>query len=638
MNERAASWRPRGVQKLEPEAEKVVRGMRNALVVAGPGAGKTEMLSQRACYLLESGVCAQPKRILALCYKKDAAHNLRERVKMRCGTVLSRRFESTTYAAWVKGLLDRFRHALPAAYRPTSDYRLDLKEKEFRAQLLKLDASKYYGLSQTALSRLPDAEVKELYRRQVLEAPISMPEPGAVPSLVQAWWHYILHEQEGSSLSFPLLEALVELLIRTNPSLRTMLWATYCYVFLDEFQDTTSSQYRVLKAAFQDSGAVLTAVGDNKQCIMRWAHAYTGVFEAFAAEFDAPWHRLIMNYRSAPWLVELQGHLAKRLDVNSPTPQAAEWESDHTGECHILAFDDQQDEALHMAQMIANWVHIDGILPAEICIITRTAKPVDCTDTLQEELKKFGLRSRRQDELQELLVEPLVILIISTLQLCLYRQHPDSWQHLSVLFLRLRGLYEAEDKEHKARRACIELTTFLKELTPKIGPIRSMGEIKIIIHSVLDFLNEVAFCELYERYTNVDYLYRIIDECAIALAQARAKTATWIEALDELIGLHTIPVMSIHKSKGLEYHTVVFIGLEDFQFRGFREGNDIEEESSFFVAFSRAKHRALFTFAGQRPDAKGRMMFQRREHVSSIYTLLQDAGVYMERFKEGAPV
>ena len=54
-------------------------------MVAGPGAGKTEFLAQRACFLLETGRCRHPKRILAISFKRDAAINLAERVRSRAG-------------------------------------------------------------------------------------------------------------------------------------------------------------------------------------------------------------------------------------------------------------------------------------------------------------------------------------------------------------------------------------------------------------------------------------------------------------------------------------------------------------------------------------------------------------------------
>jgi len=50
----------------------------SVLVTAGAGAGKTEFLAQKATYLLQTGLCAAPKRILAISFKRDAARNLQK--------------------------------------------------------------------------------------------------------------------------------------------------------------------------------------------------------------------------------------------------------------------------------------------------------------------------------------------------------------------------------------------------------------------------------------------------------------------------------------------------------------------------------------------------------------------------------
>jgi len=57
---------------------------RNLVVTAGPGAGKTELLAQRADFLLRTGQCRYPRRILAISFKVDAAKNLKDRVRRRC--------------------------------------------------------------------------------------------------------------------------------------------------------------------------------------------------------------------------------------------------------------------------------------------------------------------------------------------------------------------------------------------------------------------------------------------------------------------------------------------------------------------------------------------------------------------------
>ncbi|HEY5073769.1 MAG TPA: UvrD-helicase domain-containing protein, partial [Pyrinomonadaceae bacterium] len=78
-------------------------------LLAGPGAGKTETLAQRADFLLRTGTCPYPKRILAISFKKDASENLKARVTIRCGHQLASRFDSHTFHAFAKRLIDIFR-------------------------------------------------------------------------------------------------------------------------------------------------------------------------------------------------------------------------------------------------------------------------------------------------------------------------------------------------------------------------------------------------------------------------------------------------------------------------------------------------------------------------------------------------
>src|SRR5690625_3396936 len=115
---RPLDWQPKDVA-LEERAKHVIYTNRNVLVTAGPGAGKTELLAQKASYLLQTNVCSNPRKILAISFKKDAKSNLAERVKKRCGKDLSRRFESMTFDGFAKRLLDQFRTAIPIGYRPS---------------------------------------------------------------------------------------------------------------------------------------------------------------------------------------------------------------------------------------------------------------------------------------------------------------------------------------------------------------------------------------------------------------------------------------------------------------------------------------------------------------------------------------
>lgn len=109
-----------------------------------------------------------------------------------------------------------------------------------------------------------------------------------------------------STLTFRMISILAEFIIKTNPKIKKSLQLTYSHVFLDEFQDTTNLQYKLVKQCFLNSNSVMTAVGDNKQRIMLWAGALKTVFENFVTDFNATTQRLFMNHRSAPKLVKLQ--------------------------------------------------------------------------------------------------------------------------------------------------------------------------------------------------------------------------------------------------------------------------------------------------------------------------------------------
>ncbi len=119
-----AAWRPADSLTLEPNALRAAKARKRCLALtAGPGAGKTEMLAQRADFLLRTGTCRYPKRILAISFKVDASKNLKERVQRRCGSDLASRFDSHTFHAFAKRIIDRFRlvltgnDALEAGYK-----------------------------------------------------------------------------------------------------------------------------------------------------------------------------------------------------------------------------------------------------------------------------------------------------------------------------------------------------------------------------------------------------------------------------------------------------------------------------------------------------------------------------------------
>ncbi len=105
-----------------------------------------------------------------------------------------------------------------------------------------------------------------------------------------------------------------------------------------------------------------------------------------------------------------------------------------------------------------------------------------------------------------------------------------------------------------------------------------------------------------------------------------------ISALDMLVGKDTIPVMTIHKSKGLEYHTVIFIGLEDGAFWSFQQQPD-EDKCAFFVALSRAKERVIFTFSKKREGRFG-IQDQTANKIKVLFDELLKSGIVIMEEKK----
>ncbi len=81
----------------------------------------------------------------------------------------------------------------------------------------------------------------------------------------------------------PLAVQIVELSVIARNAIRQ----TYSHVFLDEFQDCTEAQYKLIAVCFTATSTKLTAVGDTKQRIMGWAGALEGIFETYAEDFGA---------------------------------------------------------------------------------------------------------------------------------------------------------------------------------------------------------------------------------------------------------------------------------------------------------------------------------------------------------------
>jgi superfamily I DNA/RNA helicase len=626
-----SDWSPEGVASLEPRANDAVREItNNSIVIAGPGAGKTELLAQKACYLLQTGLCPSPKRILAISFKRDAASNLKDRVALRCGNDLSLRFDSQTFDSFSKSILDRFRMGLSDLWRPTKNYEIDfqLQKRDVIRTILDefanttdMPYSSLQGLSETA------------FERRYLTKDI-LPEDGIISNVfgkqvAAKMWQYLLHENSPSKLTFTMIGRLAELILRSNPKLLHALQSTYSYVFLDEFQDTTTIQYQLIKTCFTDSDTALTAVGDYKQRIMDWAGALEGVFGAFQSDFKALEYRLIRNYRSAPDLVRIQHTIAMALEEKCiECSQAMDDGLNGNGECQVLIFDNYEQEAEKIGSMVADYIKNDNLSPRDVCILSRN-RPDIYSSLLKQSLEDNGVKSRVESELQDLLAEPLTSLIISLLRIICFDKSPDDWNIINDYMIRIYGA----DDEKTYRKIESKIVAIIKKIKFDIENVPLSEEfVKDVVLNIVKFYDKEMLKNEFPQYLQGTFFNEIIKKISGYLYQY-VQINDWADALDEFEGENTIPIMTMHKSKGLEYHTVIFIGLEDSALWGFNN-NPKSETCGFFVAFSRAKKRIIFTASEYRPNPNnGKLVRQYIDDIKPLYDLLDLAGIKPEYVK-----
>ncbi|WP_454648585.1 UvrD-helicase domain-containing protein [Bradyrhizobium liaoningense] len=615
-------WKPIDVESLEANAFEVVRSTDNRCVIAGPGSGKTELLAQRAAYLLQCGIARSPRRILAISYKRDAAANLVARVRSRCHPEDTWRFDSLTFDAFAKSLVDRFGQALPERWRPRPDYQVvvNANDRTFDNFLRYLTPPSEIGTKADIVA----INTKEFQRRWLFGAPL----PEGVPTIsspaewaADRFWQSWLHEGPNSSLTFPMISRLAGLLVTSNPMVGHALRLTYSHLFMDEFQDTTQAQYDLAKAIFQASDTVVTAVGDNKQQIMRWALAMDDPFTPFETEFKAKRTPLLNNYRSSPDLVHIQDVLAKALDAKSSTPVSQTKGTVSGDSCAVWDFSTPDVEASRLADFVSKQMSEHKLTPRDFCVLVRQ-KAADYMEVLEPAFTKLKLPLRNEVEqvgevtLQELLAEDLSEYLIVLLRLFTSVRAGRHWTNCLDLMCMISGL--ALDDEAGRAKVVKRLNAFeadFRKTYPK--PVTSQADAENVVLSLITFIGRANVLAACPAYRQGDWFDKVREAVALHLEASCKSATTWSDALDAYEGVHSVPLMTIHKSKGLEYHTVIFVGLDDDAWWSF--ANDkFEATAGFFVAFTRAKQRVVFSYCAKRGG---------RSKIAALYQLLSKGGV-----------
>ena len=594
-----ADWQPQGVSGLEAKAWEALReNEHSVLVTAGAGAGKTEFLAQKATYLLQTGICPAPKRILAISFKKDAAKNLAERVEKRCPKEQARRFYSVTFDAFTKGLWDRFRSALPAPYNSPRPYKIVMPSRN--------DYEDFFRKHEPDFSSLiPDSFSKALAQEDIS---IDQPHNSLIQRALVLYWEEQFSAQPEILVSFPMLNRLVKLLLKSNPYICKALQMTYPFVFLDEFQDTTYAQYDLLKTAFADRRAVFTAVGDDKQRIMGWAGAMPDAFPKFETDFSARRVSLLSNWRSHDELVHIQHEIARLIDSNVAQVQAKGVRAVEGAVAAIWQFPTPESESSCLAQWIKHEVDSQRIRAHDVAILVRK-QTGQVESAIAPAFKQEGLRVRNVDrsigeiKLQDLIGEDLTSIFIPLLRLGATERSPKDWEN-TLTNLQMLERVDPSD-EHTQRRLQDKLDHFVGQLRTELKQhppdARSAEDIS---KKLFEFITPSILQQGIPSYQRKADFERVRTGFVMFLQECAESSSNWLQTLDEFEGLDQVSLMTVHKSKGLEFYTMIFYGLDNKTWWSLKPEKP-EELNAFFVAFTRARQRAFFSRCTTRGNAIG---------------------------------
>ncbi|MDU1702467.1 MAG: ATP-dependent helicase [Streptococcus mitis] len=593
---RSEEWHPKGDIDLEKAALGAVKDVTNSLVIAGPGAGKTELLAQKLDYLFSTNKCISPKKILALSFKTDAASNLKERVKKRYGEEYASRFTSLTYSAFEKRILDQFRDALPEDIRPARDYLID--DWDVVKETLYENDINVHGMRMSDIrSYVENIILNDGYNHKFKTDLLK----GALDNKP-----VLLYRQ---------ITKLATHIIDTNEYIRKALQMTYDFVFLDEFQDTTYAQYNLLKTCFLGSSCKLTAVGDNKQAIMRWADAKPDIFPDYIQDFNSNEYQLLMNHRSVPKLVEFQKEVHQILNSNHSSIQTNNYPEFQEGEITLFEFENESLEAELIANDIESKIQ-GGIRPSEICILAKQ-KVDDYSSKLITTLSSKGIKARIENEYQELLKDPTCNLLLDLISCSQGKRDPLIWENISNFYGNINGIDEFTDELILAK-SYKEIDNTVSDITYLISNFIPNEESMLkLIDCIIEKIDEKRIISNFSTYNGKSDLDIIVKNFSKLLYKEYSQTqGEWLDIVSSFKGENSIPIMTIHKSKGLEYEVVYFLGLEDSAFWSFNDQPE-EDKSAFFVALSRAKSYLIFTYCKLRNNRS-----QNNRNINEIYSLL----------------
>lgn len=599
----------------EPQRQAVTFGEGPLLVLAGPGSGKTRVITYRIAYLLSQGVAHH--QILALAFTNKAAQEIADRVARLTG-------QTGVWVGTFHGFCSRFlrKYARLVGLEPN----FTIYDDEQSDQILRKVISRVTG----GKSPLPFSSVSQAihHAKNNLQLPefFRSRDPSLPSELVGSIYAEYQEElRRLNAVDFDDLLLHVARMLGEQPEIRAQVDEQFRFVLVDEYQDTNLAQYAIVRAICVDYPN-LTVAGDPDQSIYCWRGA--SIRNILEFEHDYP-HvtvvRLEENYRSTGRILHAADQLIsrntrrkpKRLFTYNPPGQPI----------RLLICRTEEDEAATIATEIAEAVHNGRRQFRDFAIFFRVAA---LAGPVEMALKRARIPYQvvnaveffRRKEIQD---------VLAYLRLVVNPKDDEAFLRLVQAPPRGIGQRTLEQLITQARRQGLALAELLQSELVNEGvssrvrkPLQELRAFLDLLFSAryptlaefVEFVLEQSGYRAWLRQSGLEGEERLrhLDEFLSAvrdfdkqnpgdpdLARFLEETALLGEPDRWDDAGNRVWLLTLHAAKGLEFPVVYIIGLEQGLLpyeESWRDMDELEEERRLlFVGMTRAREELVLTRA-----------------------------------------
>jgi DNA helicase-2/ATP-dependent DNA helicase PcrA len=607
-----------------------------SLIIAGAGSGKTRVLTYRIAYLLEQGVA--PHNVLALTFTNKAAKEMKARIGQLVGADKARRLWMGTFHSIFSHILraEAQHVGYPSSFTiyDTTDSRSVVKSciKELGLDEKVYKPASIFGRISIAKNNLITAAAYAS-NASLLAADAAM----RCPRTNEVYRLYAQKCRLSGAMDFDDLLLVTNILLRDFPDVLEKYRHCFQYILVDEYQDTNYAQYLIIKRLAEPERNI-SVVGDDAQSIYSFRGARIENILNFKNDYpNYKEYKLEENYRSTQTIVNAANSV---IEKNRKRLNKTCFSRATTGEKIgvIRAYTDQE-EAFMVASAIAQRAQEDHESYDEFVILYRTnAQSRAFEEALRRKNIPYkiygGMSFYQRAEIKDM---------IAYLRLATNPNDSEAFKRAVQAPSRGIGDVTMEHLESKALAEEKSIYDTLHDFPAEEIGLRAPAHKRL--SDFINLINELSAqqfqCDAYEYAMNVgkrsgllaEYYadktpegvarYENIEEFFNSV-KAFVDTRKEETGEDELVTIHEylenvalltdmdrekenepkVSLMTVHSAKGLEFRHVFVVGMEETLFPGsmsMYSPDDIEEERRlFYVALTRAKHKATVSFAHSR--------------------------------------